>query len=392
MTTRYFHSGMTGAPTMTGVAGSMIGVLDACLVNGWALANVTIAVAAGVATVTFPSGHPFAPGQVAAIAGATPAALNGDKRALTTSSSTITFAAPGVADGAATGAITAKVSPLGWAKAFSGTNLAAYTSLAPQSFGSFLRVDDTGATDARVFACKTMSDINTYTGRFPTDAQRTGGLYWAKAHNATGTRAWLIVGDERGFYIAVAPNTIAPTHMLTSWFGDGLPIASTDATFTIISGQWVSRVSSAGGAEDLGFIPVSYDTQAYCYAARGYTAMADSSPLIATNEITYFGGNARSGNYSASTLTYPNGPDNGLILARSMVIEQTTGRHIRGGLPGLLHAPFVIPDGTFGPGSRLDGAGAYLGRQLLAVVCGDSNTNTAGQRGVYFLDAFADWR
>lgn len=64
---------------------------------------------------------------------------------------------------------------VGWTKAFSGTNMAAYK----QSAGSnqlYLRVDDTNATDARVVGYETMSDVNTGTGPFPTATQQSGGL------------------------------------------------------------------------------------------------------------------------------------------------------------------------------------------------------------------------
>ena len=56
----YYHSDMQGAPTLAGVAGSMIGLLDAVLVNGFGQLSVaSISVASGIATVTFGAGHQY---------------------------------------------------------------------------------------------------------------------------------------------------------------------------------------------------------------------------------------------------------------------------------------------------------------------------------------------
>ena len=38
---KHFHSGRVGAPVLTGAEGSMIALLDACVVNGFGLKSVT---------------------------------------------------------------------------------------------------------------------------------------------------------------------------------------------------------------------------------------------------------------------------------------------------------------------------------------------------------------
>ena len=45
--TKFFHSVMTGAPVLSGTAGSLITLLDALLVNGYGTTNVTSIVVAG---------------------------------------------------------------------------------------------------------------------------------------------------------------------------------------------------------------------------------------------------------------------------------------------------------------------------------------------------------
>lgn len=37
---KYLHSAMPGAPVLSGTAGSLISVLDACLVNGLSLIHI----------------------------------------------------------------------------------------------------------------------------------------------------------------------------------------------------------------------------------------------------------------------------------------------------------------------------------------------------------------
>src|SRR5574337_410841 len=174
----YLHSAMTGAPSLTGQAGSLIALLDACLVNGFGAGAVdSVVIACGVATVTRSAGHPFAVNSVAAISGASVSggSINGRQRVLAITGTTWTFDATGLADQSATGAIIAKLASAGWEKKYSGTNLAAYRSLAPDATGCLLRVDDTGANSARVVGYESMTSITTGSGPFPTDTQFGGG-------------------------------------------------------------------------------------------------------------------------------------------------------------------------------------------------------------------------
>src|SRR5262245_46103659 len=125
----WYDSAEAGAPVLNNAAGSLLAVLEACLVNGFNLKTVTINVAGGVATASC-NAHGFttAAGKLILIAGATPAALNGLKQPSVIDANTFTFAAPGVPDGAATGAITAKRAPLGWTKVYAGANKGVFKS------------------------------------------------------------------------------------------------------------------------------------------------------------------------------------------------------------------------------------------------------------------------
>ena len=147
---KFFRSTMPGAPALRGQVGSLIALLDACLVNGWGSQTASsVIISGGVATATFPSDHAAAVESVVLVAGATPAGLNGEQKVTAVAPNVIRWATA-EADGTATGTITVKMAAAGWTKVYTGTNLAVYKSASPQAHGQFLRVNDTGTTAARV--------------------------------------------------------------------------------------------------------------------------------------------------------------------------------------------------------------------------------------------------
>ena len=389
-TVKHFHSAMSGAPVLNGTAGSLIAVLDACLQDGFGLKAASgIAVASGVATVSFANGHSFEPDTIALIAGATPGALNGEKVVLTTSTNTITFAAAGIADGAATGTISAKLAPAGWEKAFSGTNAAAYRSLDPESTRMFLRVDDSSPTNARVVGYESMSDVNTGVGPFPTAAQISGGGWWPKADGANATaRAWTLVSDSRGFilHMHTAANNLGASGCVWA-FGDFASLKSGDAYSSVLhcnpnDGAASSGVQSAS-VEWCGAAPLAGGV----YAPRSFTALGGSSAL--NHGVDSLGGIsavAGAGPGSGYTPSYPNGPDNGLILARKVFVEP--GVCLRGRLPGVM-VPLQNCHSAFSWRDKIDGQGDLTGRKLIAIKCGAPAV--AASQGMLLLDVTGPW-
>ena len=166
---KYFTSLMSGAPALSGTAGSMIAVLDACLKDGFdqkALTSLTVA--GGVATAAYTGAHSAAVDSVVFIAGVTGgpagwAGLNGEQKITGKGAASVTFAT-NLPDGAYTGAATMKMAPLGWLKPFANANLGAYKSNDPASTGMLLRVDDSATTVVRVVGYELMTDINTGVG------------------------------------------------------------------------------------------------------------------------------------------------------------------------------------------------------------------------------------
>lgn len=222
---QWFDSTMIGAPTLAGVAGNLITVLDACLVNGFNTVTLSsLVVASGVATATVSGGHGFLDHVVALVAGAAPSGLNGNKRLTRVSSTVFTFDATGISDQTATGTITAKMAPVGWTKAYSGTNKAAYARTDAAATAMLLRIDDSPAQYPTLIMYETMSDIDTGTGAAPT----SGTLYTAKSSTANSTaRPWRLYADSRMLYLFV--NADGSNWSGGFCFGDLETYASPDA-------------------------------------------------------------------------------------------------------------------------------------------------------------------
>lgn len=389
-TVKHFHSAMPGAPTLSGTAGSLIAVLDACLVNGFGLKTAdSVVVSGGIATATFSTGHSFEPDVIALAAGATPAGLNGEKRVLTTSTNTITFDATGIADGTATGTITFKLAPAGWAKAFSGTNLTAYRSNDVTGTRMFLRVDDTGTTNARVVGYESMSDVNTGVRAFPLAAQLSGGGYWPKASAAgAAARAWTVIADSRSVWLHLHTNTTS--------LGASGSIYGLDDFASNKSGDPFSCALWANNADQASASSVSLYSFEYAshtgnnvpgpFIARSFTGLGGAIVAQHATE-SYFTSSGTAGTaLSVNVPTYPNGPNNGLLLTRKLLIEP--GVALRGSARGALISPQNC-HAAFNWRDKIDGHGDLAGRKLMAVKCG-SPAATSSQ-GVVFFDITGPW-
>lgn len=383
-TVKVFSSTDPGAPVLSGTAGALLTLLKICLVDGRGLSSVvSLTVASGIATATYSAGHPFAVGSVGLFAGAAPAALNGEQRILTTAANTVTFAAPGVADGAATGTITSKLAPAGWQLVFSGTNLAAFKPSAVEATGCVLRMDDTGTTNARVVAYESMSDVSTGVGPTPLVSQVAGGLYWPKSSAANATaRPWIVVADERGLFIATDPAGAGRYTVL--YAGDIASLKSGDAYGYLLTGNQSDQTNTSAVPD--GCCGYSHrNARGGAYLVRSHTAIGQS---IAAQRIGahHNGGihDVYAGVPGYSFGTYPNGPNNGLMTG-SLELHALG---IRGTLPGLLH-PVQDCAAAFATGAVVDGSGEFAGRRLLAIRAAPPGAGLTA--GTVFLDTTGPW-
>lgn len=381
-----FDSSQTGAPVLSGTAGALRTLLKACLVDGFGAGAVaTLSVTGGVATATYAGAHPFAPGRVVEISGATPAELNGRKVVSTSAAGNITFPAPGVPDGAATGTISSKAAAPGWLELFAGTltNVIALKPSVPEATGCVLRVDDTGTTNARVRAYESMSDISTGVGPTPLDSQVNGGLYWPKSGAASAVaRPWHLVADDRGGYLAVDPQSNGRYTLLA--FGDFASAKSGDAYGYCLTGNQSDQVAAATVPD--GCCGWSHrGARGGAYIVRSHSGVGGSvaaSRLGAAHNGSV--GDLYSGNAGYSAAAYPNGANNGLLSTPVELWSQG----LRGVLPGLAHIRNAIT-AEMGTGIYIDGTDDFAGRRLLLLRVAPPTGTVAP--GAVLIDTTGPW-
>ena len=388
---KYFHNGMAGAPTLSGTAGSLIAVLDACLVNGFGSGTVdSVVISGGIATVTRSTGHPFEVDSVAFIAGATVSggSINGEKKVLSVTATTYTFDATGIANQTATGTITHKLAPANWVKEFSSTNLAVYKSADVASTGCRLRVDDTGTVNARVVGYETMSDVNTGTGPFPTSAQVSGGAYWTKSSVANSTsNNWILVADGRTIYFARAYRTASgtPNDYELTMFGDIASVKTGGDAFGCVLN---ANTSDQSGGNVNGSSSMYGISSTNIWMPRAYTGLGSS--MAVAKAFPNFGGLA-AGSYSGgstnSYMPYPNPTDGGLYLVPNYITENVGGNQaLRGISPGLYGCPQNLGTTSFANKDSVTGVTGLTGKKLKAIC------TFTGLTAIVFIDITGAWR
>lgn len=214
---------VAGAPSLTGTAGSMITVLDACLVSGYGATTLTsLTVSGGVATATVQTGHPYLDQQQVLIAGATPSALNGLRRITRTGATTFTWQTT-ADNGTASGTITAQVAPVGWEKLFSGTSKAIYRSTDPAAVAAVYRVRHDAPPNAAALAALSASDIDTLSGA-------TAEVPWSGSTTTDSTpRRWVVVADSRTVWLSILDDGGVPHYGYVYGFGSLDPAGPLDA-------------------------------------------------------------------------------------------------------------------------------------------------------------------
>lgn len=386
-----YTSAMAGAPSLTGTAGALTALLDACLKDGFNSKSVSSAVqTAGTATVTTATAHGYGVGDVVALSGANESAWNNEFRLLTVATNSFTFALDANTPSPATGTLSALIAPLGWTKPYSGTNKAAY--LPKNTYvPCLLRVLDdatvpTSASGrwAKLRGYETMSDVDTGTGLFPTAAQSTNALSLFKSSTSDSTaRVWWLVGDGGIFYLGVAWHASYPTLFGVTAFGDvnslragdgygAVLMAETAGTDTLLGSPGASNSNQFGTLGGVGA------TQAGKYLARAANQIG--SALLAG----MMGDNGISTSLGYGGLTYPHPVDNGLLFAPVALVE-SAGVRSRA-LPGLYHILHTAPLAHL---DTVTGLPDFSGRTFQAFSIVHPNDTNPGQ---VLFDVTGPWR
>jgi hypothetical protein len=273
----------------------------------------------------------------------------------------------------------------GWTKPFSGTNKAAYL----QGTGGnshYLRVDDTsGGTSARTVGYESMSDVDTGTNGFPTNAQVAGGNYLIR-HDGTGNnRPWTVIADSKSFYLFIQP-TASSGQVACFFFGKTISLAGSDAYSTAHIGADGVTSSATANANNYRFSMMSWVnvTIASHWMARNYAGAvgavalgkhADFSRMgsgvaanLNTYNLTWFGNQG---------LSYPN-PTDGALLLNPIFLHEASNE--RAYLPGAYCPLHNLAYSNF---DTFTGSGAYAGKVFIVM-----NLNNGG---VCCIDTTGPW-
>lgn len=339
----WYDSTETGAPTLNNANGSMISVLDACLVTGFNNKAITsLVVAGGVATATCAGhGYSIVYGKDVLIEGATPTALNGRKELTFVDANTFRFATS-AASGTATGTITAKRAPLGWVKQFSGVNKAMYKRSDVTASGALLRIEDIGAdggVNAIAFSVEGATDVDTFDRRVPLATQLALGYRWSKGTANATAKQWTLIGDNKLLYLVT--QSAAVTHPFSSLndytsgiycFGDFESHKPGDAYNCFLSGE--TSNSGGGGtgfsAQQIGGgTSLSISNTFSITLQRGFSQLGD--PVS-----TALFGLSRTPSGGTGQFVFPSPVNSGYLLnPKSLFLETVPGGiDARGYVPG----------------------------------------------------------
>lgn len=267
----WFSSSQSSLPSMMGGSqGDILKVLDACLIDGGPELPVLTTTQEGeLVTFSFATGHVFLNRQIITIKGATDVKLNGNHRVMTATATTATISIDSVV--ATTGAITAKIAPLGWESMFGGaTNVQkrAYRSNSENSLKRILLLDtnyldntwygNPAKDSTKRASVSVLSDMTSITDMSQSLTkskdkvskthksngdflwyQKRGAAYSAMTFNTPSV--WKIVGNEDFFYLIIgwsqATNFDNKPYAEVYGFGQYAPITESgiDTTFLMCS-------------------------------------------------------------------------------------------------------------------------------------------------------------
>jgi len=269
----------------------------------------------------------------------------------------------------------------GWTEEFTTTNISAY-KMGAAPF-SFLKVSDTAAVSSssytRLIGYNNMTDINTGTNSFPTEAQVAGGLYHYKSVDGTTARPWMIIADNNAFWLfqyralTTAQGFTVSNSCESLFFGQLLGTATGDTnSTTIIANQATGNTYTLGLVTDFSNSVGHYTNNRYDGSINVDSSIQTSKrPLlnIGTNNIGV-----------ATTFNYPDPVTNGLLLSRVYIGQTSSPIYLRGYLPGMWNS-INISNSSIALGDTFTSVINGVTRNFICI--GISFTTTHGNKAIF---------
>ena len=220
--------------------------------------------------------------------------------------------------------------------------------------------------------------VGTGSGQFPTPAQSltSGHIVIRKSASADATgRAWVLFADSSTFYLFIATGDTAGVY-LTFMFGDVFSMkGSSDAYRCVIHGR-AQENSGAGGAtvdnQDLIYPCAGVGANGPgMFMARSYSGGGTSITTQKMGDMNALGASVTaSGAAMVGVFQTPNGPDNSIYLSSVKIIE-LVGVINRGRLRGVYQ--ICHPLASFANGQTFSGGGDFAGKSFQIVSQGINN-------------------
>lgn len=269
----------------------------------------------------------------------------------------------------------------GWTEAYTGSNKAAFQG--GSGVQHYFRVQDDaggtgGAREAQVRGFETMSDVDTGTGPFPTNAQSaltSNSLIARKSTTADATvRDWIVVADDRTCYVFVKTGDAANIYLGFA-FGEFYSLLPSDnyRSFLIARTNENNGTTTNENLDRMQFNLTAASTGHYM--PRGYTGLGSSVQFGVHGDAA----KSNSGTTMLGAVPFPNSADGGLYLSRIWIHDPTTlpVNGIRGRMRGLWH--FLHAIASVADQDTVSGVGDLAGKTYLFI-------KTSGNSGVYSIE------
>lgn len=407
MPIKVYRSEHAGAPTLHGQAGSLLAVLDACLVTGYGDFAVTSITRSGsTATCTCNAGHNLATKDIALITGATQPEYNGEFQVTVLTPTQFTFQVTGSPATPATGSPAGKRASANFTVPFAGTNIKVYRSSDLTGRRHYYKVIDDGsvassASNGQVAAVQGYEKMTSLTegeGSYPGDAPQIAlrrGLYWLKSYQANSTaRPWTIVTDGKTVY-AILGQMLDVTsswslnigYMTVGAFGDtdnphdpyGCFVSGSDSnsiTWNVARNGGLTR-NAGTTAPSPGSLSASIAVARSSTYSRVSAQGMDQPYSYGTGILGH--GLQHSAIGQAQFLNYPT--PNGKVVVAPLAIFTLSGPVFRGFVPGLYE-----PYHGWSFANHYDIFEDEGGRQLMFLQAGDSGNGSA-----FMIDITGPW-